>query len=173
MKKALLISIFHLSVLFVAAQDFSVGLTGGAYSYGFPTPFSELSYSIGLNAEYTPPGAFFAVSADLQYLIDTKALIIPISLSLVFGKRFRPRVTGGFGPVIRINPLEPNVPFGIGARFGFGLDYKITEKIAISSEMGLYFIPYRHYHYNHFDSPDISSGFDRLLNFTLGVKYYI
>ncbi len=173
MKKALLISIFLLGVKFISAQDFSVGFTSGAYSYGFPESSSELSYSFGLNAAYTPPGAFFDVSASLQYLIETKAFIAPISLGLVFGQRFRPRVFGGVGPVIRINPQELNVPFGIGAKIGIGLDYQITEKIAISSEMGWYFIPYKRYYYNHFSSPDISSGFDRLLNFSLGVKYYI
>ena len=162
-----------LGVQSLAAQDFSIGLKGGVSNNDFSDLRSEMTYSIGLNTEYTPPKAMFSISADLQYFIEQKVFLAPFSLSLVFGKRICPRVIVGILPVIRINPIEPNIPFGIGARAGIGLDYKISEKIAISSELGWHFIPYRQDYSSHFGSSDIDRVIGRLQNLAIGVKYYI
>jgi hypothetical protein len=171
MKKVLLLAIIIFSVQDIAAQDFSIGLEGGLYNFGFSVPVSVMTYSFGLNTEYTPPESIFALSASIQYLFEQMMVLVPISLSLVFGEKIRPRVIGGILPVLRINPMEPNVPIGIGAMVGLGLDFKINNKIAITSELGWYFVPYRTYNYNHFSSPDIYKDIERLRKFSLGVKY--
>ena len=137
MKKPLIILICILTTTISISQSIQLGGRFGYIPHSInPKDANFLSpqtFSVGLLAEYTPQKALFTISSEIQYLGKLNQLILPISINLTFGKIIRPRITWGAIPMIRLSPEYPDVVFGFGMKTGGGIDFRITDKISIST----------------------------------------
>lgn len=173
MKRCAITLILVLTVGILFAQNISVGVQNGitlsSVSFKYDDSFQYQSYSIGLFTEYTPKDAFFSLTSELHYLFDENMLMIPLSINFFIGNRVRPKVMGGLVPVIRFNPEYPNVVFGIGASYGFGLDILVTDKFTILSHLVWYRLPYKStYRYD-----TVNLNWDNRVMIKLGLGYTI
>ena len=178
LRKILLLALICILANNLLSQEVHLGAKNGFTTYTlFPLPdddfFLDVSYSIGGFAEYIPPKALFSVAAEIQYLFKSELLLFPISLNLLFGKRIVPRIIGGVVPVVRVHPIDPNVIFGVGAKIGFGIAFRLNNKLDISSEIAWCFLPERYYYYNHFGPAEVERDIYRILNINIGLGYYI
>jgi len=173
-----LLALICMCTINVVSQKVYLGAKSGFTTYTlFPQYdddfFLDVSYSFGLVAEYIPPKAFFSITSEIQYLFEPDFLLFPLSLNLVFEEKFVPRIFVGLVPLVRVKPVDPNVIFGVGAKTGLGIAFRISSKLDISSDIAWCFLPERYYHYNHFAPAEIERDVYRILNINIGIGYYI
>jgi len=129
---------------------------------------------IGLNVEYRPLKANFNFSGELQYLIEPKMLLVPLSVNLIIGKeklKFRPNI--GIIPIVRFQKTNLNHTLSFGAKSGLGLEYQVNEKISVIGDLGLMLIPYRTAFYEVYGGSSVQLDIVKCMYVNVGVNYLI
>jgi len=161
----------------IQAQEKYLGLyTGISYYYmtGFHGDEERKNEAlVGLRAEYHPNKAIFSAIVGVQYLSGNKYIQVPLTVNFLIGNTFKFKVIGGVIPTIRVNTVAPNKSFVIGGQLGIGLEYKISGKYVLFSDLLGYAIPGLEYAPSHSGDEDIVRGGEGFASISLGVKYLI
>lgn len=150
------------------SQDFYCGVKSGVRL----SPYN-FNYSLGITSEFTPHNSVYSAGVEIHYLFVDNIFFIPITGSFAPGNRVTPRLSGGILPLIRIKPIEPEDPLGIGGIIKLGMDVKLGIRTTLFYNISLYIIPNKYYAYSHFSPPTVVKGTEAIPSLNFGVKYMI
>jgi len=173
-RKIILLLMFFMITGIVRSQEVNIGINAGVEAqYFFAGRPDFTSYSLELNAEYTPFNAMFSLSQGVQYFFNQKIMCFPVFLNLKPGKRIKVNFGIGPLPVLRFMPDKPNKTFTLGGNAGFGIEYKLKQKIIIQSNFHFYYVPVFEYQHSHFGDISVDRNIQKQQYLSFGIKYVI
>jgi len=178
MKKRLLtvLILVIVSNYYAYSQTSLIGIKTGLINYNFllnEYPNQKSDFYLGLNYEYTLFNALFSVSSEIQYVFDKKWLLIPLSINLKPGKRFKFILSQGIVPVFRIDYKAPENSIDLGGMLGIGIDYSNHNNYSFYGKFGLMLIPDKFYMGTHFGGRFIDRNLEIYQFISFGINYSI